>query len=73
MKVGDYLSCKKNYIDLRKGKYYEIMYIDENHINIYSDEYQHYYTFTLDIPIHNYAWKYFYKEKELRKMKLNSL
>lgn len=67
MKIGDKLLCKKDYINMKKGNFYEIFEINENHINIIN------YTFAIKIYVHNFAWEYFYTEKELRKLKLESL
>lgn len=67
MKKGDKLLCKKDYINMKKGFFYEISNISENHINIID------YTFATKTYVHNFAWEYFYTEKELRILKLESL
>lgn len=71
MKVGDIVLCKKDipYSSIKEGWLCVIEEIDENNIAIKYDHRTKYY---LNLTYHSkfYYERYFYTEKELRKLKL---
>ena len=88
MKVGDYLICKVNFDIFKKGKSYEIIFLDDvyyNSIIISKNKYkQHSFNIndrnknTKNIEFDNYVltkyvFDYFYTDEEIRLKKLELL